>query len=119
MLLVTTGENIFRLIVVLAIFIGVLAITVFATRWIASYQRGLTKNTNFDVIDAISVGTSQRLQIIKVGKERYFIIGVGKEEITFISEISEDELLKKEPAEFGGGKNFAEIFEKLNNHSQK
>ena len=119
MLLVSTGENIFRLIVVLAIFIGVLFITVYATRWIASYQRGLAKNTNFDVIDAISIGTSQRLQIVKVGKNRYFIIGVGKEEVTLISEISEEELLKKEATEFGSTKRFSEILEKLNTNSQK
>ena len=117
MYLTSLGESIFRLVVVFAIFIGVLVITVFATKWIAGYQKNLAKNTNFDVVDALSIGTNQRLMIVKIGKDRYFAIGVGKEEVTLISELSEEELLKRESSDIGNKKNFSEIFDKLN--SQK
>ena len=32
------------------------------------------------------------MQLIQVGKDRYFVIAVGKNEITFLGEISQDEL---------------------------
>ena len=114
MLLSSLGGSIYQFVVVLVIFIGVLCLTAFATKWIASYMH--TQNTNpysnFEVIDAFSMGPNHRLQIVKVGKNKYFVIGLGKETVTFLGELSEDDL-KEKSSERTPSRNFNDILNKF------
>lgn len=91
-LLSSTGESIFQLIVVLVCFVIVLAMTYFTTRWIAGYQKTQSINKNLAVSETLKLTTDKYVQLIQVGKNRYFVIAVGKNEITFLGEISQDEL---------------------------
>ncbi|MBQ1604978.1 MAG: flagellar biosynthetic protein FliO [Lachnospiraceae bacterium] len=91
-LLSSTGESIFQLIVVLVCFVIVLAMTYFTTRWIAGYQKTQSINKNLAVSETLKLTTDKYVQLIQVGKDRYFVIAVGKNEITFLGEISQDEL---------------------------
>ncbi len=88
----STGESIFQLIVVLVCFVIVLAMTYFTTRWIAGYQKTQSINKNLAVSETLKLTTDKYVQLIQVGKDRYFVIAVGKNEITFLGEISQDEL---------------------------
>ncbi|MBR1572769.1 MAG: flagellar biosynthetic protein FliO [Lachnospiraceae bacterium] len=91
-LLSSTGESIFQLIVVLVCFVIVLAMTYFTTRWIAGYQKTQTINKNLAVSETLKLTTDKYVQLIQVGKNRYFVVAVGKNEITFLGEISQEEL---------------------------
>ena len=91
-LLSSNGESIFQLIVVLVCFVIVLAMTYFTTRWIAGYQKTQSINKNLAVSETLKLTTDKYVQLIQVGKDRYFVIAVGKNEITFLGEISQDEL---------------------------
>lgn len=91
-LLSSTGESIFQLIVVLVCFVIVLAMTYFTTRWIAGYQKTQSINKNLAVSETLKLTTDKYVQLIQVGKDRYFVIAVGKNEITFLGEIFQDEL---------------------------
>ncbi|MBO6154118.1 MAG: flagellar biosynthetic protein FliO [Lachnospiraceae bacterium] len=91
-LLSSTGESIFQLIVVLVCFVIVLAMTYFTTRWIAGYQKTQSINKNLAVSETLKLTTDKYVQLIQAGKDRYFVIAVGKNEITFLGEISQDEL---------------------------
>ncbi|MCR5508568.1 MAG: flagellar biosynthetic protein FliO [Lachnospiraceae bacterium] len=75
---------------VFLIFIAVLLITFFTTRFIGSYQKLQGQGRNFEVIESFRVIGNKYLQIIRAGR-RYFVISVNKDDISLISEISEED----------------------------
>ena len=76
----------------LIVFVIVLALTYFTTRFIASYQKGLVDNRrNIKVIETFKLTTNKYIQIIKAG-EKYLVIGIGKDTITMLTELSEEEI---------------------------
>ena len=119
MLLSSLGGSIYQFIVVLVIFIGVLVLTGFATKWIASYMhnQNFHSNSNFEVIDAFNLSPNHRLQIIKVGKERYYVIALGKETTTLLGEISKEEL-KEISSNATTKRDFNDILKKFNLNKQ-
>ena len=119
MLLSSLGGSIYQFIVVLVIFIGVLVLTGFATKWIASYMhnQNFNSNSNFEVIDAFNLSPNHRLQIIKVGKERYYVIALGKETTTLLGEISKEEL-KEISSNATTKRDFNDILKKFNLNKQ-
>lgn len=95
MILLASGNfmsSMVELITVLLIFLFVLALTYFVTRWIAGYQRTRTAQGNLSVIEAIRVSNNQSIQIVRAGTDRYLVVGVGKEEISLLATLSADEL---------------------------
>ena len=91
------GGNIFQFVVVLVIFIGILFLTGFATKWIATYMhnQNFNSNSNFHVVDSLNMGPNHKLVLVKVGKDKYFVLGMGKESISKVGELSEDELVEQ------------------------
>ncbi len=90
-LLVSSVENFLRLLFVLFIFVAVLVMTRFATKWIAGYQKMQMTGRNLEVVETMRLSTNKYLAIIRAGSGRYFVIGVGKDEITMIGELSSEE----------------------------
>lgn len=95
---------------VLLIFLMILAITYFATRWIANFQKERINSTNIHVIETYKISNNKYLQIIQTGKT-YFVIAVCKDTVTYLTQIPEEDLEIKpdEPIE---PVNFKEILEK-------
>ena len=118
----STGESIFQLVVVLVIFVVVLILTYYATRWIAGYQKSHTFNKNLEVIETMKITTNKYVQIIKVGENRFFLIGIGKDEITTIGELSADDIVLTEQdftASPMGGDAFAELLGKFKDRNKE
>lgn len=89
----TGGSNpVVQLIIVLLIFIGVLALTFYTTKWIAGYQKKVNDNKNLKIIETIKVSSNKYLEIVEAGKDKYFLIGIGKDEVTSIGEIPKEAL---------------------------
>lgn len=76
---------------VLIIFIFVLAITVITTRWIANYQKSKSAGAGIEVVETHRITSNKYIQIVRIG-EKYIAIGVGKDEITMLTELKEEEL---------------------------
>lgn len=97
-------------ITVLFIFLLILAITYFTTRWIANFQKQKINSANIHVIETYRITTNKYLQIIQAGK-KCFVIAVCKDTVTYLTEISEDDLdiRPEEPIE---PVRFKEILEK-------
>ena len=76
---------------VLIIFILVLGITFFVTRWIAGFQKNQMSGGNVTVIETTKISPNQYIQIVKIG-ERYIAIATGKDNVTFLSNLDKDEL---------------------------
>lgn len=88
-------ESFAQVITVLIIFVFVLGLTYFVTRWIASYQKGKMSSNNIETIEAHRIAQNRHIQIVRIG-EKYFALGIGKDEVHVISELSKDELILRE-----------------------
>ena len=92
LLSVTTGMDGYILFVtVLILFVFVLGITYLVTKWIANYQKGKTIVGNLEVIETCRITSNKFVQIVRAGS-KYLVIGLGKDEIHILSELSEEEL---------------------------
>ncbi len=85
-------DNLFQLISVLIIFVFVLAITYLTTRWMAGFQKSKANNRNLKIVETICVGNSKYVSIVSAGS-KYIVVSVGKDEVNFLTEITEDELV--------------------------
>lgn len=106
-------NNILQLIVTLFVFVLVLALTYFVTKWIAKSGAMQSHAKNIKVIETYKIAPSKYIQIIQIGKKQY-AIGVTKEQITFLSELEEDQL--EIPEEFGntvGDTSFKEVMKHM------
>ncbi len=86
------GESFFQLIFALVVFVGVLAITAFVTKWIAGYQKTQGLNKNLEIVEAIRLTNNKYVEIIRAGEDKYFVIAMGKDEVTLLGELSSDQL---------------------------
>ncbi|MCR5267189.1 MAG: flagellar biosynthetic protein FliO [Lachnospiraceae bacterium] len=88
----TGGTNSFvQFLTALLVFLFVLALTYFTVRWVGTYQKVQAGNKNFEVIETCKVTTNKYMQIIKVGS-RYFLIGIGKDDLTYFTELDAEDL---------------------------
>ena len=88
----------------------ILAVTYFATKWIANFQKVKISSRNIRVIETYKITTNKYLQIIQTGK-KYFVIAICKDTVTYLTEIPEEDLEIK-PEEPIEPVNFREILEK-------
>lgn len=102
-----------QFITVLIIFVLVLAVTAFVTRWIANYQKQQNANLNVEVIETTQIGANKYIQIIRLGKT-YKAIAVCKDTVTCLGAVPEEQLMKGKPVQGGSPSafRFREIFDK-------
>ena len=91
-LLSSTGESLFQLLIVLFCFVVVLVLTYYTTRWIAGYQKSQSISRNLSVVETLKLTTNKYIQLIQAGKDTYYVIAIGKDEITVLGQLSGDEL---------------------------
>ena len=84
-------EGAAQFLTVFLIFLAVLALTYFTTRFVGKYQKLQGVNRNFEAIETYRLAANKFLQIVRVGS-RYFVIAIGKDEVSLISEISGDDI---------------------------
>jgi len=86
-----TVDNYAQFIAVLVIFILVLGITAFVTKWMANYQKQQNVNCNIELIETTRISNNKYIQIVKIG-EKYFAIAVCKDTVTLLCQVPEEEL---------------------------
>ncbi|WP_099468865.1 flagellar biosynthetic protein FliO [Konateibacter massiliensis] len=84
-------ESIWQLFTVAVIFVIVLGLSYYTTKWISQIQKTRTYNKNIEVIETFKVTTNKYIQIIRTG-EKYLVIAIGKDSITMLTEIEEEQL---------------------------
>ncbi|WMC93004.1 flagellar biosynthetic protein FliO [Kineothrix sp. MB12-C1] len=80
-----------QLITVLFIFVFVLVITWFFTRWMTSLQSGAKGSTNIEVIETYKLTANKYIQIVRTG-DKYLAIAIGKDTVTMLAEIPEEQI---------------------------
>ena len=96
---------------VLILFVFVLAITAFVTRWIGGYQRGRSAGANMELIESLRLSNNKYVQIVRVGR-KYLAVAVCKDTVTMLSEIPEEDLSFSEGA-FGSASTFSGVLAKI------
>ena len=109
-------SNFMQLMGVLLIFLFVLALTYVTTKWIANYQKGKSYNKNLRVIETLRLTQNKYIQIVEAG-DVYLVIGVGKDEITMLTTLTEEQLKDLNTYEVQkqtqAGENFQDILNKI------
>ena len=80
---------------VLILFVFVLGITYFVTKWIGGYQKSRSFNANVEIIETFHLANNKYIQIIRVGK-KYLAVAIGKDSVTMLTEIPEEQLMLSE-----------------------
>ena len=93
MLLAITSraDSYLQFLTVLLLFVFVLVITYFTTRWIARYQKVKSNANNLEVIETCRITSNKYLQIVRAGT-KYVLIAIGRDEVHMLAELSEEEL---------------------------
>lgn len=108
---VSTMDNFLELVGLVILLIIILIAAYYATRFIGGIKLGQMRNSNFQVIDTYRISSNKVMQIVKVGN-RFVVIGIGKDSINYITELTEDEVIIRD--DFKEIKpDFKQIFEKL------
>ncbi|MCM1307753.1 MAG: flagellar biosynthetic protein FliO [Butyrivibrio sp.] len=105
-----SDNSIIQFITVTIIFVLVLAITYFTTRWVGSYQKSHMSHGSIKIIESMRLSANKVLEIVKAG-DKTFLIAVCKDTVTFIGEVNEDTLELKEPE--GAGEAFGTVFNRF------
>lgn len=92
MLLSTGGYNsVLDLITVLIIFVFVIVITLFTTRYVANYQKVQNAGKNIEVIETCKISQTKYIQIVRIGK-KYVAIAVSKDTAELLTELEKDDI---------------------------
>ena len=96
---------------VLILFLFVLMITYWVTKWTAGYQKNQNVNANMELLDIIRLSNNKYIQIIRVGR-KYLAVAICKDTVTMLTEISEQDLIFSEK-NVSKGQGFKDILEKI------
>lgn len=107
-----------QLITLLIVFVLVLALTFYATKWMAKIQKSQFKNSNIEVIETFRLSNTKYIQIVKLGG-KYVAIAVGKDTVTFLTELDESQLDLTKAAEGTNTLEFQEILKKVKDLNRK
>ncbi len=131
MILLSSSLNSFlQLLGVLIIFAFVLIVTYFTTKWIGGFQKMQMSGKQFKVIDSAKIAGNKCVQILKIG-DVYLVIAVGKDEVTMLAKLTEEEIglteeeLLDQVSSGGNGmssqttENFQEILDRLKGRFSK
>lgn len=116
MILLSSSLNSFlQLLGAIIIFVFVLIITYFTTRWVGGFQKTQMKSSNLQVIESVRIANNSYIQVIKAG-EKYLVIAVSKEHVTMLTELPAEQL--KETTQ-DSREDFQDILNRLREHLPK
>ena len=104
-------DSVVQFLTVLIMFLFVLGITYFTTRYIAKVQKVQMSNKNMELVDTLRISNNKFLQIVRVGG-RYYCMAVCKDTVTMLGEVQKEELFFYED-NANAGVNFQSILEEF------
>ena len=104
-------DSVIQFITVLLIFVFVLGITYFTTRYVAGIQKDRYKTGNMEIIETLRISNNKYLQIVRAA-DKYYCIAVCKDTITMLGEIQKENMVFYENG-VNANLNFQDIFERI------
>lgn len=115
--LLTGIGGIGQLLTVAVLFILVLALTYFTTRFVGNYQKEHFAGENLQIVETMRLSQNKLLQIVRAG-DKYFAIAVCKDTVTLLGEIDGSEIMVKTQTTVTNEK-FENILNRLRKKEQK
>jgi len=90
--------HIFRIVLATA---GVALLAYYVTKMLALSRgrAGRIRGGNLQVVESIATGAQSMIQLIKAG-DKYLVVGITKERVTLLAELSKEEVSEPEAQEF-------------------
>ena len=115
MLLMTANfsalSSFFKLIGLLILLIVLLFAASFVSKWYAGAM-------SIKIIETYPIGQGKMIQIIQVGK-KYIALVQTKDSVVFLTELTQEDLLIKEPVQMPRTEGFSEMFQEMLKHKKK
>lgn len=89
--LTSTTSSFVQLLTVALIFVFVLFLTYWVTKWIGNYQKDKFIGGNVEIIETKRIAPNKLVEIVRIG-DKYFALAVGKDEANLIGEVDKDSL---------------------------
>ena len=105
------AESVVQFLTVFLVFLLVLALTYFTTRFVGNFQKSATINKNFEAIETYKIANGKYLQLVRIG-EKYYAIAIGKDTVTTVCEIPKEDIVIKSSTDIvQGADSFKTIME--------
>ena len=101
-------QSLFELLGLILVFVIVLVVCYYTTRFVAGRQLVQKKMGNFEIVETFAIAQNKYLQLIRMGN-KYVVISVAKDSITYITELEEEEVCQIQKNVTVSGKSFKEI----------
>ena len=122
MLLMTANfsalSSFFKLIGLLIFLLVLLVVASFVRKWYAGAMSGKKYAGNIKIIETYPIGQGKMIQIIQVGK-KYIALVQTKDSVVFLTELTQEDLLIKEPVQMPRTEGFSEMFQEMLKHKKK
>lgn len=114
-----TIGNILQLLGLIIVFILILFATYYTSRWIGKNSLTQQKAANIQVVETFRLSQTKYIQIIRAGIDRYFVIAVSKDDITYIAELNKEDIILRDDSQEAGKTSFSDIMKKLKKQNEK
>ena len=101
-------QSLFELLGLILIFVIVLVVCYYTTRFVAGRQLVQKKIGNFEVVETFPLAQNKYLQLVRMGN-KYVVISVAKDSVNYITELCEDEVCQIQKNASVSGKSFKEV----------
>ena len=105
-------QSLFELLGLIIVFVIVLAVCYFTTKFVAGRQLVQKKIGNFEVVETFAIAQNKYLQLVRMGN-KYVVIAVAKDSISFVTELDETEVCEVQKSTSMSGKSFKEVLSGL------
>lgn len=115
-MLLTVGSSRFealvQLLTLIVVFVIVLGLTYFATRYVGNLQKEKLSGSNIKVLETLRISNTKYIQIVKIGS-KCFAIAVCKDTVTYLCELDEEDLVYKDSSGQFKSESFKAILDKF------
>ena len=111
-------QSLFELLGLILIFVIVLVVCYYTTKFVAGRQLVQKKMGNFEIVETYTIAQNKYLQLIRMGN-KYVVISVAKESVNVITELEETEVCRIQNNVSLSGKSFKEILSGFTKKEEK
>ena len=98
-------QSVFELLGLILIFVIVLVVCYYTTRFVAGRLLVQKKMGNFEIVETFAISQNKYLQLIRMGN-KYVVIYVSKDSVNYITELEENEICQIPKSTSMSGKSF-------------
>lgn len=108
-----------QLITLILIFVFVLGLSYFATRFVGNLQKNRMAGSNIKIHETMRISNTKYIQVVSIGS-KYFAIAVCKDTVTYLCELQGDDLVYADSSsEFPKNESFQAILDKFKKDKPK